>query len=388
MKRIAHAALGWLLCLPGAWAVPACSIGGQPVNPANGATTAGKTGLMRCLDGPDGPLLREEELRNGRFVGAVRTYRDGLLHQDYSVNERGNRHGLQREYAASKGANPLLQEQTFRDGTGMGVARAWYHSGRLRSISFHGPDGREQAAAEFTEGGELRDLRCAPQPLLGPDVDDIRLCGHAGVSTVEFRSSSSGGAPGARATFEAGVRTRYETLFANGRPRDQQERQGALWIERSFNSDGTRLHETQWALAGTQRRKLLEQEFHESGRLQREQRFTDGELRAESLWYANGQPRSRNEIQRVGSELQRYVREYHDNGQPAFEGLFKLQGRYNEQPIGVHRRFDDAGRLRMELHHDARGRVTRERKLNEDGSVASDEELYEDGLRKSRKRAP
>ena len=33
------------------------------------------------------------------------------------------------------------------------------------------------------------------------------------------------------ATFEAGVRTRYETLFANGRPRDQQERQGALWRE-------------------------------------------------------------------------------------------------------------------------------------------------------------
>jgi antitoxin component YwqK of YwqJK toxin-antitoxin module len=379
MRLLACAALGWALC-HAAWAAPVCSIDGRSVDPADAAGLAGRTGWMRCLDGAGGPLLREQELINGRFVGAVRLYRGGILYQAYSVNERGSKDGLHREYAAARGTNPLVQEETFRDGTAVGRVRAWYHSGRVRSVAFRGPDGAEQAAAEFTELGQLRDLRCAAQPLLAPDVDDARLCGHHGVSQVEFSGGSSS-ATGSRATFVAGLRTRFETLFANGHPRDQQERSGTLWIERSFASDGTKLSETQWALAGTQRTKVLEQQYHDSGHLLLERRFADGELRAESLWHANGQPRSRNEMQRIGNEWQRYVHEYHPNGKPAFEGLYKVAGHHSEHPIGVHRRHDEAGRLLSEVHHDARGRIVRERRFNADGSVASDETPREGGLR-------
>ena len=52
-----------------AFAVQDCEINGQHVNPANGSTTEGKTGIMKCRDRDSGKLVREEEYRNGRPVG-------------------------------------------------------------------------------------------------------------------------------------------------------------------------------------------------------------------------------------------------------------------------------------------------------------------------------
>ncbi|HKO67861.1 MAG TPA: hypothetical protein VJU53_08660 [Burkholderiaceae bacterium] len=36
------------------------------MNPANGSTTEGKTGVMKCRDRDTGELVCEEEYRNGR----------------------------------------------------------------------------------------------------------------------------------------------------------------------------------------------------------------------------------------------------------------------------------------------------------------------------------
>ncbi|MBK7532099.1 MAG: hypothetical protein IPI47_16285, partial [Piscinibacter sp.] len=81
-----------MLALPlASHAVQVCDLAGEHVNPANGHTTAGKTGLMRCREGEGGPLQREQELKDGKFVGVVRFYKNGVLERDYSVNERGNR---------------------------------------------------------------------------------------------------------------------------------------------------------------------------------------------------------------------------------------------------------------------------------------------------------
>ena len=48
-----------------AFAVQVCELNGQPVNPNNGYTTEGKSGLMRCRDGEGGPVVREQELQHG-----------------------------------------------------------------------------------------------------------------------------------------------------------------------------------------------------------------------------------------------------------------------------------------------------------------------------------
>ncbi|MFT3956509.1 MAG: hypothetical protein QM722_19635 [Piscinibacter sp.] len=125
--------LAWPLA---AHAIQTCELNGVHVNPANGHTTAGKTGLMRCKDADSGVLQREQELRDGKFMGLVRFYRNGVLEQEHSVNERGNRDGVARTYAATAGAkNPLLREETMRNGTTVGLARSWHAGGALRRAS-------------------------------------------------------------------------------------------------------------------------------------------------------------------------------------------------------------------------------------------------------------
>ena len=108
-----------------------------------------------------------------------------------------------------------------------------------------------------------------------------------------------------------------------------------------------------------------------------------GQLASEKRWYLNGQPRDASEYRSEGGRSLRSDMQFHDNGKPAFEGLWVLEGRYDRQASGVHRSFDDAGRLRMERHHDERGRVTRERELDEAGRVTRDDALFEDGSRKA-----
>ena len=54
---------------------------------------------MRCRDGEGGPVVREQELQQGKFMGVVRYYKDGALEREYRVNERGNRDGVLREWA-------------------------------------------------------------------------------------------------------------------------------------------------------------------------------------------------------------------------------------------------------------------------------------------------
>src|SRR5450432_3314973 len=133
-----------------ALAVQECELNGEHVNPNNGNTTAGKTGLMRCRDGESGPVVREQELKGGVFMGVVRSFnKDGGLEREYRVNEKGNRDGLAREYERGTGAAKptLVREETYRNGSTVGVARTWYPDGKPKRVSFHGDDGRELASA-------------------------------------------------------------------------------------------------------------------------------------------------------------------------------------------------------------------------------------------------
>ena len=109
-----------------AFAVESCELNGEHVNPNNGNTTAGKTGLMRCREGDSGPVVREQELKGGVFLGVVRYFdNDGGLVREHLINERGNRDGLAREYErASPGAKPsLVREETYRNGGSVGIVR-------------------------------------------------------------------------------------------------------------------------------------------------------------------------------------------------------------------------------------------------------------------------
>ncbi|MEO8523706.1 MAG: hypothetical protein ABI460_03195 [Caldimonas sp.] len=377
-----------------ALAVQVCELNGQPVNPNNGYTTEGKTGLMRCREGDGGPVVREQELQQGKFMGVVRYFKDGAVEREYRVNERGNRDGLAREWSrAEAGVKPVIvKEETYRNGSNTGIARTWYPSGQIKRVAWYGDDDREQAVAEFTPQGQLAELRCAPRPVLGSDFDDKTACGHGGAaSTVTLYGAK--GQPRARLAFERGERRKSETLWESGAVRELRETTATGGVERSFAADGTKRHEVQWvSLAGERPRRitLLDQEFHESGKLVRERRWRStergGELASEASWYLNGQAKERTEFVNVDGQALRRETTFHDNGKKSFEGAWRIEtngGGRGESAVGTHQRFDAEGRLRGERIYDERGRIKRERELDERGTVVRDDEVFEDGSRKA-----
>lgn len=382
--RFRTLALGWLVLAfaCSAHAVQDCELNGESVNPANGHTTRGKTGLMRCKDRDSGLPMREQELRNGEFVGLVRHYQDGKLSKEHSVNERGNMQGRAREFAAN---GQVVFDANYDNGSRAGLARAFYESGEPRRAVFH-EDGREKASIEWNKQGQMQELRCADRPVLAPAADDRRLCGFAGPSAVELFSGR--GELQSRITFDNGQRTRYENYWRNGRPQVQQEISATRRVERRFAEDGTRRRETQWAAAPASTGRLfkvLEQEFSERGSLVREQRWgDDGTALSDVSFYLNGQPRQRTEFSRNGDTVSRRESQYHDSGKLAGEGVFVEAGRSRSAtPVGSHKRYDEAGRVAAESIYDERGRLAREKLWDEAGRLVRDDEVFEDGSRKA-----
>jgi antitoxin component YwqK of YwqJK toxin-antitoxin module len=374
------------LCALPVHAIQVCELDGQFINPANGHTTAGKTGLMRCREGADGPVVREQELKNGVFMGIVRYYQGGVVKSEHSVNERGNRDGRAREFTGKQ----LTSEQTYRNGSTVGLSRRWHENGQPQRLTFYGDDGREQAVAEFTRQGKLANLRCAAQPQLAPDADDATWCGHRGGTSKVTLYAENGSTRGTLA-FERGELRQNEALWSNGKPREQVDSDARGGTERSFTDSGAKRSERQWVNVTTDGRTrritTLDREYHESGTLLRERQWAagerDSELRLEQRWYLNGQLKEKQEYAAVDGRPARRETHFHDNGRVSSEGLWLVSGRHNSQASGVHKSYDSDGRLRLERHHDTKGRVTRERELDEAGQVKRDDELFEDGSRKA-----
>ncbi|MEO8836788.1 MAG: hypothetical protein ABI364_08615 [Caldimonas sp.] len=379
-----------------ALAVESCDLNGEHVNPNNGNTTAGKTGLMRCRDGDGdgGTVIREQELKGGVFIGVVRTFGGGLLEREYRVNARGNRDGTAHEWAhAENGGKPVLvREETYRDGSAVGLSRTWYPNGQLSRVTFYGDDNREQAYAEFTTQGKLYALRCAPRPVLGADADDAHWCGHAGAASNVVLYNGKGEEK-SRVSYERGERRRSEELGDTGAVRESRETTATGGTDRTFYADGKKQREQQWvAPAGARGGRIvtLDQEYHESGKLVRERRWTvgarGGELVSEQHWYLNGQPQQKSEFTSAGGNTLRTETAFHDNGRKLFEGTWRVAergSRDRDRATGVHRGWDNDGRLREERHYDERGRIARERSFDESGAVVRDDEVFEDGSRKA-----
>lgn len=392
---------GALALVSCAHAILTCELNGQPVNPNNGAETAGKTGLMRCKDVDTGQPQREQELQNGRYLGLVRTFEAGQVAREHQVDERGNRDGTAREWNVDRtsGRRTLVREGSNRHGESVGTGRTWNPAGQLaRLTSYDDATHREQAAVEFTPDGRLAELRCAARPVFGDDFDDRTACGHAGTaSTVVLYAD--GGRPRMRLLVERGERRRSETLWDNGAVRELREVTASGLVERRFAADGTKRREAVWTdlptlspAARPARIQTLEQEFHESGRLTSERRWRlagrDGVLESESSWYLNGQPKERTEYAEADGPRVRRETRFHDNGKRAFDGSwtaepsrFERSGR--DRPTGTHATFDIRGVLRGEQVYDARGRLAREREFDADGTLMRDDEVFEDGSRKS-----
>lgn len=371
-----------LLAATAAHAQSDCELNGRGVNPANGATTAGQTGLLRCKDRATGELLREEQLQNGVAMGLVRIYEKGKLVKEHSLNAKGNLQGRAREFSPT---GRVLREATYDDGQERGLVRSYHPDGKLRRVIFY-PDtgsGSERASVEFTERGQLSALRCADAPTLAPVVDDAKLCGFtAGPSQVDLFDAR--GNLRSRLSYLAGKRVRSQSFYDNGKTAVLDETAGNQRTEQNYSSEGVKRRETVYLLVERASVRIREQAFSEKGTLVRDQRWNSaGEPIGDDSYYLNGQPNSKSAYSGSGDARVVDITEFYDSGQRAAQGRYQVVGRNRQVPIGTHQRFNEKGTLLAESSFDAKGRVTRERAWDENGELQRDDEVFEDGSRKA-----
>lgn len=380
LLRVAGVMAAMLAFGNAAHAVQDCELNGQGVNPANGNTTAGKTGLMRCKDRDSGLPMREQQLQNGTFMGLVRFYEKGKLAKEHSVNARGNMQGRAREFSPT---GEVLREATYDDGHETGLARSFHPGGKTRRIAFYADMAGERASAEFNEGGQLSALRCGEKAVLAPVVDDARLCGFVGgPSRVELFDSK--GKLRSRLSYMSGKRVRSEDLYDNGKPASQDEVAGNQRTERRFSSEGVKRREVVSLLVDRGAIKQREQEFSEKGTLVRDQRWnTGGEPVSDESFYLNGQSRSKTNYGVGGDARLIEVVEFYDNGKRSSVGRYVAVDRFRRNAVGTHQRFGESGTLLAESSYDDKGRVTREKTWDANGKPERDDEVFEDGSRKA-----
>jgi antitoxin component YwqK of YwqJK toxin-antitoxin module len=383
LPRLLLTGLAVLVPLLGATAAHAqldCDLNGRGVNPNNGASLAGKTGLLRCKDRDSGELQREEQVQNGVSMGLVRIYEKGKLAKEHTLNAKGNMQGRAREFSPT---GRVLRDATYDDGQERGLVRSYYPGGQLRRALFY-PDSRgDRASVEFTERGQMSALRCTDAPVLAPVVDDARLCGFTGgPSQVELFDTR--GTLRSRLSYLAGKRVRTQNFYDNGKTALLDETAGTQRTEQSYSSEGIKRREIVYLLVERTSIRQREQAFSEKGTLVRDQRWNSaGEPVVDDSYYLNGQPSSKAVYSGSGDARSVEVTEFHDNGQRAAQGRYQIVGRGRQVPIGTHQRFNEKGTPLAESSFDTKGRVTRERAWDENGDLQRDDEVFEDGSRKA-----
>jgi len=307
-----------------AHAASMCDIDGRPVQPADPASIAGKSGVLRCKDPATGRLLRESIYDGGQELGLARTF-----HPD----------------------------------------------GKLRRAAYRAEPGGERAVAEFSARGQLTFLRCADKPLLDPAVDDRRLCGfEKTASTVELFDDK--GVLRSRVVYVQGRRQRAESLYDNGKVASLEEFSGNQRIERQFSSSGVKRRESVSVLLDRNRSvRQRTLEYSERGWLVRDQRWDlNGELlRDDSYYTVNGQPKTKFAYNGAGADRAVDVIEYFENGQRAAEGRFLAPASAPLLPVGLHRRFNDRGALVGESSYDDKGQLQQERRWDDAGQLLQSE---------------
>lgn len=198
MMQLVYAAflIATLSISTGAEAIIRCEMNGKPVNSNNGAETAGLTGLLRCREEDTGRLQREQELRDGKYLGVERFFdREGKLTRERSVNERGNSQGPVREFWPN---GQVKLEEVAENGETRGVVRTFAQSGKPQRVSFV-QDRQTVFSLEYNEQGQINRLQC---PATSVMAEDRKPCGFEGrADTVLFGNK---GEKSGQRTFDKG----------------------------------------------------------------------------------------------------------------------------------------------------------------------------------------
>jgi len=366
---------------------------GKPVNTNNGAETAGLTGLLRCRQEDTGQLQREQELRDGKYLGIERFFdRDGKLTRERSVNERGNSQGQVREFWPN---GQVKLEEVAENGETRGAIRAFSQSGKPQRVSFV-QDRQTVFSLEYNEQGQINRLQCPPASVM---AEDRKPCGFDGrTDTILF--SSKGEKSGQR-TFDKGRLLEAINWQTDGSLASQQLFDGGRRVHRNYSAQGNssgkvvlreeRVYEADDNVLNATRGKLLSIKlWGASEQITEHRRFADGREVALERWYLNGAIKERSATTGTGAEARLQRESFNDAGVLVHREMFIAGREYGGDYTGVQQAFHDNGKLAVEdtwSNPDDRGRtrLIARKQWDETGRLVADDEILEDG---SRKRKP
>ncbi|CAN7156525.1 hypothetical protein LJR117_000141 [Acidovorax sp. LjRoot117] len=363
-------------------AIIRCEMDGKPLNVSNGAELAGKSGLVRCREEDTGHLQREQELRNGKFIGQERMFdREGRLLRERTVNERGNSHGRVAEFWPN---GQVRREETADNGRTQGAVRRFDATGRGERVSFHG-EGQELFHVEYNSKGQPTRLLCPRSSVL---PEDRKLCGFNGATDTELYAES--GARSAQLRYDQGRLLSATEWSSDGVVSAQQLVVDGRRVHKSFYTEGGKsvLREERVftpddrTLRDTRGQLFSARRYGASGQPIEQRGFADGREVQVERWYLNGSLRERSTVSGSGKDARQLREMYRDDGKLAR----REQLNADQWRVGTQQAFHENGRLATEEQYstpDARGRtrLTARKQWDESGKLIADDTILEDGSR-------
>ena len=330
-----------LLLLPLCAQAHRCVINGEEVNPDNGSTTAGKTGILTCWH-DDGKKMYEQELRNGEHLGLDRTYGfDGSM-SERQVNANGNSEGPAKEFYPD---GQLKSEGSYSNGAAVGLHKSYAKKGQLAALRFYPKAGAHHAVSiEYDEAGHVHALTCPKQSLI---PEDRALCGFEGKNAEV-------------------------ALYQNGRVVEKQTlRDGNLLRVEGFDEAGRVNESSEVTAKGRTTRR-----YYDSGKPSEESIVEGDYVVQKSAWYMNGALKSKLVTEPKERDARSVEERYGDSG------ILSLREERRGERLVHTEQFDDKGARKEEFLYDDDGRAKLHRKFGPDGNLLLEEELYPDGSRK------
>lgn len=353
----------------------------------NGATTAGKTGIIICKDRETGQMSSQREIKAGKIYGLYRHYQNGVLTLEYTDTENGQRNGVTRKYAPNK---QLIQEETEVMGKRQGLQREWYPDGTLKKVEWIAED-RPSASVRYTQKSALNSLSCSSKPSLAPHADDATLCGFKAKPVTNLYFNEEGQKRASETLLAGVVQQAYSFDTSSGKIKSSMQLKANEMTETGFFDNGNKQYETVSSTAEKTRNFTRKSMYYESGSLKQEQKYSmldiDAKRRnfmsSEAQFYQNGQMRQLQEFSVEGKDFYKEVKSYNDKGILISQARYQQLGSYNNRAVGIHKAFFDDGKISYEDHYDKNGKLFRQKRWDENGKIVSDDEVFEDGSRKA-----
>lgn len=153
---------------------------------------------------------------------------------------------------------------------------------------------------------------------------------------------------------------------------------------KEYARNGTLIYEVterEVSRGGTKIIQATEREWLDNGTPVREQEFLAGQEMNATLWYMNGKIKEKRidqSIHEPNGVPGSYVERFSDRGILQSSGVFQGQFR----PVGVHRQYDEAGKLTHETTYGPDGAKLSTKTFDATGATTEQAQYYPDGSRK------